>query len=119
MMQLNDLIVKVSAFLGLLVSVTIIIKTEKASDEPQAEYAPIYDDNGGELLEHEITVWLDDIETQGRDFNSIVAHELVHAWQEERGLSEIHGFAFRGKCAELETEFPDLRGIYDPEIDEE
>lgn len=118
-MQLGTLIIRLSEFLKLQNPVTVIIKTEKAPEEPQAEYAPIYSDDTGELEAHEITIWLDGIETQGRDFNTIVAHEFIHAWQEERGLSDIHGFAFRSEATELEKTFPKLRGIFCAEIDEE
>ena len=117
-MLLSALIQRAIVFLKLKYEVELIIRTENAPGEPQAEYVAIYSDNE-EFESHEITIWLDGLENQDRDFNAIVAHELIHAWQQERGLREIHGFAFRATAAKLELEFfPLLNGIYDPEIDE-
>lgn len=92
--------------------------TTKANAKCDAEYSPVYRENkSGEwnLKKHRIKLFVgNELE---RDLNSLIAHELIHAWQEENGKDEIHGKHFRKMSRKLEAEFG-LLGIYNPEIDE-
>lgn len=97
-----------------MVDVTISTKENKKFD---AEYSPVYREmkNGGiELRKHRIKVFIGDELT--RPIDSLIAHELIHAWQEERDLSEIHGKYFRRKAKQLESLFG-MEDIYIPELD--
>ena len=101
-------------FLGLKkpVNIRIITKYYKHAD---AEYMPVYSDKTGKLKEHKLWIYLCN---NTRDFNTLLAHELIHAWQEENKIEEIHGPAFI-KCArKMETEF-NLKEIYIEGVDEE
>ena len=74
-----------------------------------AEYIPRY--NGrGELKRHIIKLF---IGNNHRDTETLIIHELIHAYQEENKITEIHGKSF-AKMAARFTEYPD---VYIPEID--
>ncbi len=101
-------------FLGLKkpVNLRIITKKNRWAD---AEYEPEYHDRNGKLREHNITVYFRD---NTRDFETLIAHELIHAWQEENKAYETHGPKFIKYARKMEKHFG-LREIYLPEIDEE
>ena len=93
------------------VTIRILPKSNKWAD---AEYEAEYSEKG-KLLEHIITVYTKNAQ---RDFETLIAHELIHAWQEEKKLTETHGPAFIKYARKMETDFG-LREIYNPEVDEE
>ena len=101
-------------FLGLKkpVNLRIITKKNRWAD---AEYEGDYSDKTGKLIGHNITVYFKD---NSRDFETLVAHELIHAWQEENKKSETHGPAFIKYARKMEKHF-NLREIYLPDVDEE
>ena len=101
-------------FLGLKkpVNLRIITKRNRWAD---AEYEPEYSDKTGKLCEHNITVYFKD---NTRDFETLIAHELIHAWQEENRAYETHGPAFIKYARKMEKHFG-LREIYLPDIDAE
>lgn len=69
----------------------------------------------GKLQSHLIRVYLGNEES--RSLDTLIAHELIHAWQEENKLKEIHGVTFRYWAEKLEYIFG-LEGIYIPGTDE-
>lgn len=71
--------------------------------ENDAEYQPRYKDSG-KIKYHKITIF----EDTERDVKTLIAHELIHAKQEENNVADIHGKYFQRK-AKL---FPDLPYIY-------
>lgn len=97
MILLNDLI----QTLGLTKPVTLTIKTRKGKD-CDAYYLPLYSDRTGKLIGHKITIYT---KKTTRDFETLLAHELIHAWQEEQKKQEIHGKHFRKIAEQLELEF--------------
>ena len=100
-------------FLGLKkpVNLRIVTRLNRFAD---AEYEPIYSDSG-KLEEHEITVYF---KNNARDFETLVAHELIHAWQEEHKKSETHGKFFIKYARKMEKEF-NLNEIYIEKVDTE
>ena len=100
-------------YLGLKKPVTIRVlpKSNKWAD---ADYEAEYSEKG-KLLEHIITVYTKGLQ---RDFNTLIAHELIHAWQAENNKDEIHGPYFVKLAKKMETKFG-LREVYLPGIDEE
>lgn len=110
MKLLNALI----AHLGLQKPVTVTIKTRrnKAAD---AFYLPHYSDRTAKLIGHKITIYTVDTT---RDFDTLLAHELIHAKQEEMRVAEVHGPVFTTLAADLETNFG-LSEIYIHNVDEE
>lgn len=99
-------------FLGLKKPVTIRVlpKHKKSTD---AIYESEYNSKG-KLCGHRITVYAKDTY---RDFDTLIAHELIHAWQEEKGLTEIHGKRFRKMAAKMQSQFPQFHELYIPEVD--
>jgi len=88
-------------FLGLKkpVNLRIITRKNKWAD---AEYEPEYSDKTGKLKEHLITVFY---KNNTRDLDVLIAHELIHAWQEENKYTEIHGPAFIKYARKMEKQF--------------
>ena len=82
-------------FLGLKAPVKFRII--KGSRKPfDAEYEPIYSDDAENVIEyHSIVICRQNV---GRAFRTLVAHELIHAAQEEKGLLEFHGPFFQRKA---------------------
>jgi len=76
-------------------------------------YDPIYSDSG-RLKSHKITIWLD---KDNRPLKTLIAHELIHAWQEENKKQDIHGESFRDLAQYLESKY-NMRDIFDPELDD-
>lgn len=98
-------------FLGLKKRVTLhLIPMRNA--ECDAEYEAEYSDSG-RLIEHVITVYT---KNPDRDYETLIAHELIHAKQEEEKLTETHGPFFIKYAKKMEKEF-NLREIYLADID--
>jgi hypothetical protein len=99
-------------FLGLKkpINLRIITKKNRWAD---AEYEGEYSDKTGKLIAHNITVYF---KNNSRDFETLIAHELIHAWQEENKKSETHGKYFIKYARKMEKEF-NLSEIYIEGID--
>ena len=108
MQILKDLI----EHLELVLPVDLTIKTRKGKD-CDAFYLPIHSQRTGKLKGHRIVIYTVDT---GRTFEALLAHELIHAAQEENRKLEIHGEYFVELARELEDLYS-LDDIYDPEID--
>jgi predicted metallopeptidase len=69
----------------------------------------------GKVISHSINVHLWD----GRELETLIAHELIHAWQAETGgIRRAHGKKFQRKAAEIEETFG-IKEIYLPEYDKD
>lgn len=99
-------------FLGLKrpVNLRIITKRNRFAD---AEYEGEYSDVSGKLIGHNITIFF---KGNSRDFETLVAHELIHAWQEENKKHETHGPAFIKYARKMEKQF-NLKEIYIEGVD--
>jgi hypothetical protein len=103
-----------SAFLKLKKPVDIQFRFCKLS-EYDAEYWPKMRDNG-KIKRHIIRFYVcSDLDFE-RDFNTLLAHELIHAYQAERGLTEIHGKHFKRLAEKMSKRFA-LNNIYNSELD--
>jgi len=89
------------AHMGIKKPVTVTIKTRKGKDA-DAFYLPHYSDRTAKLIGHKITIYTEDT---SRDFDTLLAHELIHAKQEELRVAEIHGKIFKQWASDLETNF--------------
>ena len=96
-----------TTFLRLTKPVTITVKT-RTHKEHDAYYMPKYSDRTAKLLEHKIVIY---VENMSRSFDTLLAHELIHAWQEEKGLSEFHGKHFKSMAKKM-GEYFGLQNIY-------
>ena len=103
--ELIDLTVK---FISLEKPYTIKLNS-KGKRSASAEYRASYN-RGGELVSHQITIYLGNQPQDTRDIETLVAHELIHAWQEEKGITEIHGQDFID-VAELVSRHLEYAGI--------
>ena len=78
----------------------------------EALYWPTYSDKKGKLT-HNIRVYMGNGD---RVLDALIAHEFIHAWQEEQKLQEIHGPQFINMAQILENH-TGLTQIYEKEID--
>ena len=99
-------------YLDLKKPVVIKIKT-RTNKHMDACYLPHYSDKTAKLLEHRITVYL---KGACRDLDTLIAHELIHAWQEENKKTEIHGKWFKALAKDMEAHFS-LEKIYIKNVD--
>ena len=104
------------SFLGLNVKFDIQLRNT-AKDTATAEYWSLRNEKG-KLKKHIIRVYLLNIwgNPLERDLETIIAHELIHAWQEEMEYLDIHGSTFKLMAADMSIEF-NLPNIYIPKID--
>jgi hypothetical protein len=71
----------------------------------------------GKLNRHLIHVYnILDTANSVRNISRLVIHELIHAWQEENGINEIHGPEFQKTASRLERAL-NIDNLYIPEID--
>jgi len=95
-------------FLGLRVPVKFTIRTGGQPKEYVACYTAAY--RKGKLVRHDISVYTQNLEDEMRSFNELIAHELVHAWQEEQGINNpLHHCQFFVRKARELTEY--LNGL--------
>ena len=109
MIGLFELIDYCVEWLGLEKPYTIKLNS-KGKRSASAEYRASYN-RGGELVSHQITIYLGNQDTDSRDIETLIAHELIHAFQEEKGIIEIHGQDFID-VAGLLSMYLETAGIY-------
>ncbi len=100
-------------YLGIRLPVEVSVRTRRRAD-CDAFYIGVYSDKTGLLKSHKIVVYTVDAH---RDFDTLLAHELIHAWQEEHKKAEIHGRHFQ-RLAQAMGEHFGLQNIYMPDVDE-
>ena len=109
MIGMFELIDYCAEWLGLEKPYTIKLNS-KGKKSASAEYRASYN-RGGELVSHQITIYLGNQYLDSRDIETLIAHELIHAYQEEHNITEIHGDAF-SEIAEMLTFTLEAAGIY-------
>lgn len=109
---MHDLIADTIGFLGIEKPYKIILKPSLKGNA--AEYYAMM--RKQKLVSHVIRVSVDNLETDTRDLNTLIVHEFIHAWQQEKGLTEIHGKYFRRMAKILGHEFK-MPNIYLKGID--
>lgn len=102
---------KIITYLEIKNPVEIQIRSKKKKNM-EAGYWGLYAEDG-ELKSHLIRIYGFDT---SRKLETLIAHELIHAWQEENGICEIHGPEFRKMAQEMQEEFG-ICDIYIPELD--
>lgn len=85
------------------------------SSDYDAEYWPKMRGNG-KIKRHIIRFYVCADQSFERPFNTLLAHELIHAWQAENDVTDIHGQLFQEWACKLEKDF-NLDRIYDCELD--
>jgi hypothetical protein len=96
--------------LGITKEFRIVLKN-KHNKKADAKYWGMY--TGEILVYHLIHVYMLDA---CRDLDTLIAHELIHANQEEMGLNEVHGLYFQTEAKRMERKFG-LSKIYIPDTD--
>lgn len=111
-----DIITAVSQYLKLDKPVDIVIR-QRSNKKATAKYWGLY--RGNKLKRHLIHIYLLNISDNPseRRLDTIIAHELIHAKQEEMGYKDIHGKSFKRYSARVKERFPKLGRVFDPEID--
>lgn len=90
----------------------------KSNEEFDAEYWPKFNKWGG-VKRHIIQFYISNEFPLERSFQTLLAHEMIHAAQAEKDIDDIHGEFFQNKAKILELEFGImLDKIFDPELDE-
>lgn len=96
--------------LGITKEFKIVLKNTH-NKKADAKYWGMY--TGKILVYHLIHVYMLDA---CRDLDTLIAHELIHAKQEEVGLNEAHGTYFQTEAKRMEYIFS-LSEIYIPDTD--
>ncbi len=100
---------KFAEYLGLKSPYKIEMVSKK-NKNMAAGYWSLYKNGGkGKLHCHVIRVYLGNKDY--RDLETLIAHEMIHAWQEENGHEDIHGKSFKKMARKMSKEF-DLPHIY-------
>lgn len=102
---------KLINFLELKNPVEIQIRSKKKK-KMEAGYWGLYAEDG-ELKSHLIRIYGFDT---GRPLETLIAHELIHAWQEENYIDEVHGHMFITVAHNIGKAFG-IPDIYIPELD--
>lgn len=110
---MNIIIAKAARLLQIQKPYKIILKP-KLTTGNAAEYYALY--RKQKLSSHIIRINLGTLENDTRCINTLVVHEFIHAWQEETGLTEVHGKYFKGMAKILSAEF-DLPLLYIKGVD--
>lgn len=104
-------------FLGLKSPVELTFKT-KSNKSMDAVYYPKFS-NRGNLKAHKIVLFLGNQTADAkRNLNELIAHELIHAWQQENNIQEFHGLNFVLQAIAMDDKF-NLPNIYLAELDDE
>lgn len=102
-------------FLGLKMPVELTLKT-KRNKYSDAHYLPKFS-NRGNLKAHKIVVHLGNQDANSkRTLDELVAHELIHAWQQENKIVEFHGANFIMMSIAMKHAF-NLPNIYLADLD--
>lgn len=110
---MNTILKQFIEFLGLEKPVDITIKT-RLNTKIDGYHIPVYSDKTGLLKSHKIVIYIND---NYRPFYTILAHELIHAWQEENDCrSEFHGKQFKKIARKMSDKF-ELTQIYCKDLD--
>jgi hypothetical protein len=109
---MHDLIRQTIGFLGIEKPYKIIIKPKLKGN--RGEYYGLY--RKGKLVSHLIRISLHDMEYELRTLDTLIVHEFIHAWQEEKGITDIHGLEFQTTAKFLGHHLK-LESIYIPGID--
>lgn len=107
------LITSVYGFLELKKPYRVILQSSMRKNA--ALYIAHYTQKKG-LLRHIIKINMSNIPDDVRNLECLVVHELIHAWQEEKGHTDIHGKSFQ-KMAILLEEYTGIQKLYLPDTD--
>jgi hypothetical protein len=113
--MLYNTAVFVGEYLKLEKPFNIVLKSRPSIRYKNASglYRPHY--RNGVFKSHLIHVFIYNT-LEYRCLDTIIAHELIHAWQEEKGMSEIHGKRFISMAKRIEKVFG-LKNIYIEGVD--
>lgn len=54
------------------------------------------------LKKHIIRINVTNLQYDVRGVNELIAHEFIHAWQEENNIDDVHGYPFQSMAHILE-----------------
>ena len=75
----------------------------KSNAENCGEYQPRFN-KYGDIRSHVIWIYM---LHQDRGLETTIVHELIHAWQAENNIQDIHGKSFK-RIAKMFPEYPDI-----------
>lgn len=112
---MNTFIFELCELLNLTKPVEIKLVMYRKSRDWSAIYKPKYNDCGA-LIKHCITISLE--KTLDRSMEALIAHELIHAWQEENSVADYHGKPFQKMARKISRSYPRLTDIYISNLDD-
>lgn len=92
-----------------------VIFSPKSHSSWDACYTPRFN-KWGDLKSHRIKIYNNP--DRSRDVDTLIAHELIHAWQEENNKGDIHGKPFQKMARKIARRYPHLKNIYRQDLDE-
>jgi predicted SprT family Zn-dependent metalloprotease len=113
--MIHNLIKEMVSDLPILKPYKITLQTSMRKNA--ALYTAEYNDKG-KLVRHNIKINMENIEFDMRRLEDLIAHELIHAWQEENGYSADppHGPEFAIMAEYVESKWP-VQCLYLPDTD--
>lgn len=105
-----ELIETIRAELNLKLPIKFVL--EEKDNSTAGYYIPLYSKKGI-IRKHKIFINMLD---GGRSFESLIAHEMIHAWQEENRKKDCHGKSFIKMSQHIQNVLK-IEGIFDPECD--
>ncbi len=87
---------------------------KRAHKSWDACYTPRFD-KWGDIKQHNIKIYNNP--DRARSVEELIAHELIHAWQEENSVADIHGDPFQKMARKIKRAVPKLKNIYCKELD--
>lgn len=93
----------------------VIQLDSRKSKDTAGLWWPEYSEKGI-LKIHKIRIYISDLEADIRNLDTLIAHELIHAKQEEMGYTDTHGKSFKRYAKKL-AELYGLPNIYLKEYD--
>lgn len=91
-----------------------IVFSKKPHGSWDACYTPRFN-RWGEVKQHHVKIYNN--ADRARDVPTLIAHELIHAWQEENCVADIHGKPFRKMARKIAKRFPALKNVYIKHLD--
>lgn len=113
---MQNLITNVVRFLDIKKPYSIELKSRKGKLNNCAQWQG-YVNSKKILVRHVIKIYLPMLIKGERNIETLIIHELIHAWQEENGHNDIHGKSFQRAAKKLQK-LTGYSEIYLSDVDE-
>ena len=101
-------------FLGLKKPYKIELRSKSNKAMTAGYYAILTKNN--KLHSHLIRIYMGNLSDDIRSLETLIIHELIHAWQQEKGFTDIHGPSFQYMAHLISIHFR-IPNLYLPDTD--